>query len=176
MPVSEKNLDGYGAPPLSWDQARERLETEWKLQGPGDEGAGHTHWLATVRPDGTPHVMPVGAAWDDGAFYFVSGPGTRKSRNLAGNPRCVLTFAGRGLDMVVEGTAARVTDKATLQRLADVYRANGWEPTARESAFYAEYNAPSAGPPPWYLYEFTPATVFGLSTGEPSGATRWRLK
>ena len=45
----------------------------------------------------------------------------------------------------------------------------------RDGAFYHEYSAPSAGPPPWDLYKFTPATVFGLATAEPSGATRWRF-
>jgi hypothetical protein len=31
------------------------------------------------------------------------------------------------------------------------------------------------GPPPWHLYEVTPATVFALGTAEPYGATRWRF-
>ena len=39
--------------------------------------------MATVRPDGRPHSAGVGAVWVDGALYFVSGPGTLKSRNLA---------------------------------------------------------------------------------------------
>ena len=33
----------------------------------------HTTWLATVDPDGAPHVVPVGAFWDNGSFYHV-GP------------------------------------------------------------------------------------------------------
>jgi hypothetical protein len=42
-------------------------------------------------------------------------------------------------------------------------------------AFTYEYSAPSAGPPPWYLYALTPATAFGVATAEPHGATRWRF-
>ena len=76
---------------------------------------------------------------------------------------------------MVEGEAVKVTDADRLQRLADVYAANGWGPTVRDGAFYHEYSAPSAGPPPWDLYRFTPTTVFGLATAEPSGATRWRF-
>jgi hypothetical protein len=45
----------------------------------------------------------------------------------------------------------------------------------RDGAFHHEFSAPSAGPPPWYLYEFTPATVYGFATAEPFGATRWRF-
>lgn len=174
-PASEKNLDGYGFPPIAWDRARERMEQEWQLQGPGGDGAPHTHWLATVRPDGRPHVMPVGVAWLDGAFYFSAGAGTQKAKNLARNPNCVMTLAAAGLDLVLEGQATKVTDDAKLHRIAEVFAAHGWAPTVRDGAFYHEFSAPSAGPPPWDVYEFSPRTVFGLATAEPYGATRWRL-
>jgi hypothetical protein len=175
QPVTERNLDGYGSPPIAWERARKHLEEEWRQQGPGGDGTPHTHWLATVRPEGAPHVMPVGAVWLDGAFYFTAGAGTRKAKNLAHNPRCVIALAARDLDLVVEGEAVKVTDEATLQRLAAVYGASGWPATVRDGAYYHEFSAPSAGPPPWELYVFTPTTVFGLATAEPSGATRWRF-
>ncbi len=177
-PASEKNLDGYGSPPIAWNRALERLQEEWKLQAPAEFGGvaePHTHWLATTRPDGRPHVVPIGAVWHNGRFYFSSGPGTRKSRNLAQNPHCVMTLAAAGLDLVLEGEARKVTDDAKLHRLAEVFASGGWAPTVRDGAFYHEFSAPSAGPPPWWVYEFTPKTVFGLATAEPYGATRWRL-
>jgi hypothetical protein len=37
-PKSEKNLDGYGFPPIAWDRALERLEEEWKQQAPPRDG------------------------------------------------------------------------------------------------------------------------------------------
>jgi Pyridoxamine 5'-phosphate oxidase len=178
-PVSEKNLaTSYDLPPLAWERALERLQEEWKSQPPPEFGGDpypHTHWLATTRPDGAPHVVPIGAVWSDSHFYFSSGPGTRKSRNLELNPRCVMTLAAAGIDLVLEGEAAKVTDDARLRELADVFASGGWAPTVRDGAFYHEYSAPSAGPPPWYIYEFTPRTVFGVATAEPHGATRWRL-
>lgn len=61
-PVSVKNLDGYRSPILPWARARESLEAIATL-GPVDP-AGR-YWLATVRPDGRLHVMPVGAVWVD---------------------------------------------------------------------------------------------------------------
>lgn len=39
--------------------------------------------------------------------------------------------------------------------------------------FTHEFSAPSAGPPPWFLYEFTPEDVYAVGTKEPGGATRW---
>jgi hypothetical protein len=175
-PTEVTNLDIYGSAPLEWDRVRGRLESEWRSQGPLGDTGPHTHWLATVRPDGRPHVTAVGAAWSDGTFYFTSGDGTRKSKNLAHNEHCVITIAAAGIDLVLEGRARKVTDVATLERLAEVFAGGGWAPEVRDGAFTHEYSAPSAGPPPWYLYEFTPETVFGVATAEPYGATRWRVR
>lgn len=75
----------------------------------------------------------------------------------------------------MEGEAVKVTDEARLRRIAEVYASHGWKPTVRDGALYAEYSAPSAGPPPWDVYEVTPATAFALGTAEPFGATRWRF-
>jgi hypothetical protein len=163
-PASEKNLDRYGSPPIAWGRALERLQL-----------GGETRWLATARPDGRPHVMPVGVVHLDGALYFSAGAGTRKARNLEQDPHCVIALAASGLDLVLEGEAAKVTDDAKLHRVAELFASHGWAPTVRDGAFYHEFSAPSAGPPPWDLYEFTPGTVFGLATAEPYGATRWRL-
>jgi hypothetical protein len=119
--------------------------------------------------------MPLGVLWIDGAFCFNSGANTRKAKNLARNPHCVLTVATHGFDLVLEGDAVKVTDDAKLNRIVEAYRAQGWQPTVRDGALYAEYSAPSAGLPPWDVYEVRPATVFALGTAHPYGATRWRF-
>jgi hypothetical protein len=117
----------------------------------------------------------VGALWVDGKIYFVSGTRTRKSRNLAANPRCAVSVSLTGIDLVFEGTAIRVADRPTLVRLAKRYAAQGWPASVSGAAFTAEYSAPSAGPPPWNLYVVRHSTAFGVSTADPPGATRWRF-
>jgi len=164
--MKQKNLDIYGHEALPWSRAVEQLEA----------GKANSFWLATVRPDGRPHSAAVGALWVDGKLYFTSGPQTRKSRDLAHNPACVFSVTLPDLDLVMEGTAARVTDEATLQRLAQAYAAQGWPARASDGALTAEYSAPSAGPPPWFLYVLTPTTAFGVATAEPHGATRWQFE
>jgi len=175
-PRSDRNLDGYGAAPIAWAKVRERLD-QGLTQVPGTGGPDrHTCWLATVRPDGRPHMMPLGALWMDGTFYFTSGAGTRKARNLAQNPHCVLTVATHDFDLVFEGSAAKVTDLAKLTRIAEAFRADGWPATvdAGGTSLTAPYSAPAAGPPPWDVYEVTPETVFALGASEDySGATRF---
>lgn len=174
-PVSQRNLDGYGTPPIEWQRVYARLQQRI-AQEPGGGGPGrHTCWLATVRPDGRPHVMPLGAIWDDGLFYFTSGPNTRKSKNLAFNPNCVLTVSTFDFDLVFEGEAVKVTDEPTLQHVARLFVDDGWPAEVRDGALIAEYSAPSAGPPPWEVYALKPKTVFALGTSEPYGATRYRF-
>jgi hypothetical protein len=111
----------------------------------------------------------------DGKLYFTSGPGTRKSRNLGHNPACAVSVSLADLDLVIEGSAARVTDEATLRQLAERYAALGWPASVADGAFTAPYSAPSAGPPPWDLYAIAPVTAYAVATKEPYGATRWRF-
>jgi len=162
---TEKNLDIYGAAPLPWSRALKQLEA----------GTAGSYWLSTTKPDGRPHVAAVGALWVDGKIYFTSSTRTRKGRNLAANPDCVFSVSLTGIDLVVEGTAIRITDRPTLLRLANRYADQGWPASVSGEALTAEYSAPSAGPPPWNLYVVRPITAFGVATAEPSGATRWRF-
>jgi len=160
------NVNMYGSELIPWSRVLQQLE------------AGETKgsiWLATTRPDGRPHVAGVGAVWEGGKFYVVSGAGTRKSKNLAENPNCVIALSLPDLDVVLEGTAAIVRDEATLSRLAERYRAGGWPAEARDGALTAPYSAPTAGPAPWDLYEVTIVKVIGITTAAPDGATRWVL-
>jgi hypothetical protein len=117
----------------------------------------------------------VGAVWIDGAVWFTSGEGTRKSRNLAANPTCAIAVSLKGLDLVIEGRARRVTDAATLEKLAAAYRAQGWPVEVAGDDFTAPFSAPSAGPAPWHLYTLDADVAFGVANAEPHGATRWRF-
>lgn len=87
-------------------------------------------WLTTVRADGRPHVTPLVALWLDGVVFFCTGADEQKAHNLQTNPHVVVTTGcnhwDRGIDVVVEGDAVRVTDEALLQRLADVW-ATKWD-------------------------------------------------
>jgi Pyridoxamine 5'-phosphate oxidase len=173
MTITPRNLDGYGAPTIEWDRVKAVLNGPL-TQAPGTGGPDrHTTWLTTINPDGSPHVMPLGAVRRSGTWYFTSGPATRKSRNLARDPRCVVSVATHPFDLVIEGVAERVTDAAELASVGDVFVQEGWPAEVEGDALTAEYSAPSAGPPPWYVYRVKPSTVFVLGTSEPYGATRF---
>ena len=103
-----------GAAPIVWDDTVLALET------------AELFWITTVRADGRPHVSPLVAVWLDGALHFSTGADEQKAVNLRNNAHVILTTGcnewDHGVDVVVEGDAARVTDDSTLQRLADAWR------------------------------------------------------
>src|SRR5262245_5391121 len=165
-PTSTRNLDQYGSAELPWSRPRDILASD-------TPGADLTFFVTTVRPDGRPHSAGVGAVWVDDALYFKSGPGTLKSRNLAANPACSVGVRLRGLDLVLEGEAYRVTEADTLERVAAIYREGGWPAQVEGDGFTAAFTAPSAGPPPWYLYRLSLRTAVGVAGTEPHGATAW---
>jgi hypothetical protein len=171
---STKNLaDLYELAPLDWADVRGRLATNLD-QEPGTGGPDHhTFWLSTLDADGRPHMTAVGAFWIDGRYYFSGGPRSRKIRNVERDPRCAFGVAIHGHDVALEGWAVRVTDDAQLERIASVFAEGGWAPTVADGGFTHEYSAPSAGPPPWYVYEFTAEDAYAVMTEEPGGATRW---
>lgn len=167
--------DLYQLPLMDWAAIEGRLARGFS-QAPNTGGPNrHSTWLATIDPDGSPHVNGVGAMWLDGSFWFVTGEHSRKGRNLARDPRCTLSLATQEFDLVVEGEARQVSDPSTLAKVAARYAAEGWPARVDDSgtALTAAYSAPSAGSPPWHVYRLTSRSANAVGTIEPGGATRW---
>jgi uncharacterized pyridoxamine 5'-phosphate oxidase family protein len=156
-----------GATPTRWEDARGQLET------------AEVFWISTVRLDGRPHVTPLISVWLDGALYFCTGPDERKARNLARNPHCILTTGcnalDKGLDVVVEGKAALVSDEGQLRRIAEAYvlkYGENWRFEVRDGAFV--HGAAPEGSVA-LVYEVRPLTAFGFGKGDEFSQTRWRF-
>jgi general stress protein 26 len=114
----DERFSDPGAQAVPWVTVRRALE---KAQ---------LFWITTVRSDGRPHVTPLVAVMLDDALHFCTGPGEQKAVNLAGNPQVVLTTGcnewQQGMDVMVEGDARRVTERAVLERLATAWTAK-WD-------------------------------------------------
>jgi nitroimidazol reductase NimA-like FMN-containing flavoprotein (pyridoxamine 5'-phosphate oxidase superfamily) len=164
MPNTE--LDArYGEPgvtPVPWSEAEDTL------------AAAPLYWITTVRPDGRPHVTPLVAVWHAGALHFSTGADERKARNLAANPAVAVTTGTNalhgGTDLVIEGDAARLTDTAALQAVADAFLAKYGE----EWHFTVVGDAFEHGPGRAEVYRVTPATVFAFGK-DPYSQTRYRF-
>jgi hypothetical protein len=176
--METKNLaELYDLPALDWADVQAVLDTGI-TQAPDTGGPDrHTCWLSTINADGSPHVTGIGALWSEGTFWFETGPGTRKARNVARDPRCAISVSVHEFDLVVEGDAARVTDPDVVAARAAEWAAGGWPCEVDESgvALTAPFTAPSGGPPPWHVYRITARAMTALGTVEPGGATRWTL-
>jgi hypothetical protein len=172
------NLTGlYELSPVEWVTVEGRL-AQGVTQAPGTGGPDrHTSWLATINPDGSPHVTAVGALWSEGGFWFETGEQTRKGRNIARDPRCTLSVATHEFDLVMEGVAERIRDAATVATMAGLWNAAGWPARVDESgvALTAEFSAPSAGPPPWTFYRLKAIQATTVLTVDPGGAMRFRF-
>jgi nitroimidazol reductase NimA-like FMN-containing flavoprotein (pyridoxamine 5'-phosphate oxidase superfamily) len=146
----------------SWEHVRDVLES------------AELFWISTVRTDGRPHVTPLPTVWRDTALYFCTGPTEQKAVNLAATPYCVLTTGDNrwkaGLDVVVEGTARRVTDDSLLRELATAWEskyAGDWHFDVAGGAFHHE-----AGEA--HVFEVRPRKVLAFAKGE-FAQTRFRF-
>jgi uncharacterized pyridoxamine 5'-phosphate oxidase family protein len=164
MAELDARFSSDGATPTSWAEARRHLE------------AAEVFWVSTVRPDGRPHVTPLISVWLEDALYFCTGPSERKARNLTRNPHCILTTGcnalGEGLDLVVEGDAAQVSDDAKLRRIAGAYESkygSDWRFAVRDGVFVHDGGVA-------IVYEVAPAKAFGFRKGEEFSQTRWRFQ
>jgi PPOX class probable F420-dependent enzyme len=164
-----------GLPPVDWTAVVEKLDAG-SAPAP-DAHNSRTTWLSTLNEDGSPHVTPVGAMWLDGTFWFQTGTGTRKGRNVERDPRCSVAVSIRDADVVIEGAARRVTDPDAVARVAKAWADNGWpvEPDPSGSGITAPFNAPAQGPPPWNVYRIEPSSAIVALSAEPGGLSRFRF-
>ncbi|GAA5068796.1 pyridoxamine 5'-phosphate oxidase family protein [Nocardia callitridis] len=176
--METKNLAQlYELPALAWGPVRAQLDQGFD-QVPERAGAARqTTWLTTTNQDGSPHTTPVGAVWIDDAFWFQSGDGARKARNIVRDPRCTMSVSIADYDVVASGTAAKIDDPKAVERVVARWFAGGWPVRVDETGYglTAEFNAPSAGPAPWFVYRLTLDSATALQTSAPGGATRWRF-
>jgi hypothetical protein len=136
------------------------------------------YWLTTVRTGGVAHVRPVFAVVSNGTLYSTTAATAHKTHLLEQRPQCTLATSTDGIDLVYEGIASRVSDRATLERVAAAYHAKyQWPVAVVGDAFTAPFGAPSAGPPPYHLYEIAPVDVFGFGTDDryAKRSTRWNF-
>ncbi|WP_433462158.1 PPOX class F420-dependent oxidoreductase [Spirillospora sp. CA-128828] len=101
------------------DAADERLIAFWRER--------HLCTLVTLRPDGTPHAVPVGATLDGGTVRVITSAGSAKARHVrqageAGLPVAVTQVDGRRWS-TIEGRATLRTDAASVADAENRYTA-----------------------------------------------------
>jgi nitroimidazol reductase NimA-like FMN-containing flavoprotein (pyridoxamine 5'-phosphate oxidase superfamily) len=152
-------MPGYGVLPaeqgsglIPWPEIERRLTVS------------HDYWVATVRPDGRPHVMPVWGVWFDGRLWFSSGLRSRKARNLAAEPRCTMTTDQAQDPVVLDGLAEQVVDADGIAAFL----------TAMNGKYDAGMTAAFLDPAVNGTFAVRPQRVIALSHDDFTGSpTRW---
>jgi|ERR1700685_10236 hypothetical protein len=158
---SRPHMPGYGLPKdvkglLPWSWAEQRLKQS------------HNYWITTVKPEGAPHTMVVWGLWQDGRLLFSTGSKSRKARNLAQNPNCVVCTELANEAVIVEGVAELADAPARAKFLR---------------AYKPKYNFDMGGMKDDILsmkepvYAVRPRVVFGLWEKDFVGkSTRWKFE
>jgi PPOX class probable F420-dependent enzyme len=143
--------EGSGLLPWSW--AEERLRSS------------RDYWVVTLWPDGRPHAMPVWGVWDDeDLFWFTSAVGSRKARNVARDPRCVVMTEDPENPVTLEGVAQIRTSRKELEHVLRLVNSKYGTKYDLEM-LRATVNATIRVRPTW---------AFGLATSDFTGSpTRW---
>lgn len=133
---------------VSWSRAKDLLQQS------------RYYWLATVRPDGRPHVAPLWGGWVDDLLYFDGSPQTRWGRNIAANPAASVNLESGNDVVIVEGTVEfLITDPELSARLFDIWTEK-----------YGRYQ-PEAGTRG--IYRLRPRSARAWSTEDMQDGARW---
>ncbi|HEX6659505.1 MAG TPA: pyridoxamine 5'-phosphate oxidase family protein [Ilumatobacter sp.] len=161
----DSRFSSSDAQPTAWEDGQRAL-TDARI-----------YWIVTVRHDLRPHVTPLIGLFVDDTFYFCTGPGEQKAKNIVDNSNCAVVTGtntyGAGLDVVVEGNAERVLEEARLLELARALEekyGSDWHFEVRDSAFHH-----TDGGEAW-VFEVAPDKALGFEKGDPPGQTRWRFE
>jgi pyridoxine/pyridoxamine 5'-phosphate oxidase len=158
----DRRFSDPDAAPTPWSETLDALE------------CAELYWISTVRSDGRPHVTPLIGVVEGEAVHFCTGLQEQKARNLEHNEHVALTTGenrwSRGLDVVVEGAAVRITDGEALQRLAGAYEAkygSAWHFEVGDGVFRHSGDSEAA------VFRVEAAKVLAFAK-DPHGQTTYR--
>lgn len=114
--------------------------------------------LATVLPDGSPHSVPLWVDWEGDRLLFLTGPDSRKARNIAVDPRVALSVLDAATPLRCTWLRGRVT------RVVD--GDEGWALVDRLSAKYTGGPYPrDVGARSAYLVDVTASDGMDFTAG-----------
>jgi PPOX class probable F420-dependent enzyme len=105
-----------------WDDVPPALLAFWTVR--------HLCTLATVRADGRPHAVPVGATLDldERCAWVITNAGSVKARHLAEPSPVAICQVDGGQWATIEGTAVVRPDQASVARAVERYAARYRQP------------------------------------------------
>ncbi len=116
-------------------------------------------WLATVRDDGRPHLVPIWFIWLEERIYIATGSDTQKFVNISRNNEVALSLPNADNVIIMEGEA-HIADWKAIDILADYfYHKYEWDFRHDDSAN-------------WRLIEITPYKILAWGDGYDAEGSR----
>ena len=96
--------------------------------------------LTTLRPDGSPHVVPVGFTFDidNNIVRVITFAKSMKARHAAQGGRAVVSQVDRGRWITLEGTVRLRTEAEIVAKAVDAYAGRYRQPKVREDRVVIE--------------------------------------
>lgn len=152
-------MPGYGILPA--DQGGGLLPWAWALARIEESS---DFWVATVRPDGRPHLSPVWAVWDGDALWFSAAPRSAKMRNIRAGSGVSVSTEDPENPVVLDGIVELVTDAERLLRFVDVMNRK----------YHTDYPVELFAPEHAAVGRVRPERAIGLRSSDFEGSpTRW---
>jgi len=87
-------------------------------------------WLATTRPDGRPHLVPIWFVWLDNEIYILTMLSSVKARNLFHNPHASIALESGNQPVIAECTARQVDAPYATELVGAFKRKYDWDITS----------------------------------------------
>ena len=100
----------------------------------------HLATLTTLRPDGSPHVVPVGFTFDidNNIVRVITFAKSMKARHAAQGGRAVVSQVDRGRWITLEGTVRLRTEADIVAKAVEAYAGRYRQPKIREDRVVIE--------------------------------------
>lgn len=94
-------------------------------------------WMATVRPDGRPHLVPIWFVWLDNLIWICTPNDSVKTKNLRANSNMSASLEDGNSTVIFEGTSTILTVDDTPQPVLDAFISKyEWDISTDDEAEY----------------------------------------
>ena len=125
-------------------------------------------WMATVRPDGRPHLAPVWFVYVDDRLWIGTGTGSVRTANLRHDARAAISLEDGNRPLVAEGTVRLHPTERPADVVAAFEAKYGWDITISEDDDVGEVILLELRPHKWLFDRTMPV----LPPDGPDGSDR----
>ena len=109
-------------------------------------------WLATTRPNGKPHLIPIWFVWLHECAYVCTGESSVKVKNLHANPRATIALEDGNQPVIAECAASFVASPFPAEVIAAFQHKYNWNITSPVSDAASDYVLIALHPEKWLTW------------------------